>query len=155
MSCARAVRQVSRRVGTGVGEADDRLALEELTHQVAEVRGVYEGAAVLDLTGGPDDCRLSECLDGLHATKRVDQLLGDQACQARRNSFDLAGEIACGAGADPRVVYHHGDAGLSDRPDGLGLRLGDDLFAVHHDFAYFSVSTRFVLLHATARYAMQ
>ena len=80
-------------VGAGVGEADDRLAVEELAHQVAEVRRVDERPAVLDLAGAADDRGLAERLDGVHPAECGDQPVGEQPWPAPGRSAPLVGQV--------------------------------------------------------------
>src|SRR4051812_32342583 len=65
-------------LGARVGKADDRLACELFTHQVAEIRRVDQCATVFDLPAAADDGGLTERFDGLHGTERVNETISQQ-----------------------------------------------------------------------------
>ena len=156
VAAGRRVRLVPQRhdqrftgLGAGVGEADDRLAVEELTHQVAEVRRVDECSAVLDLAGAADDGGLAEGLDGRHPAECGDQPVGEQPGQHRRDPRRLVGQVVRRTRAHPGVVHHGGDAGLLRRTDGSCTGLRHHHLAVDDQLTDADVGSRTALLHAT------
>lgn len=117
----------------GVGEADDRLAVEQLADQIAEERRVDERSGVFELAAGADDRGLSEGLDPVHPAERLREPGGEELRQHGPDPALLRGEIGERRSVDPWIAQDRGHAGTLRGAIRSPSRLGHHGVSVRHE----------------------